>query len=154
MERAEDGAKLVPLRHRGFHKFTALHKDATLGMESLSLGPPEKMKMRTSTVLKKETGRDIFASTESAPHAALSTYKADFVRYDLPLSRVESLAPARGDRVPFRATTTYRMDYRTAVCPEDTVIPAGAGPRMPASVGGGRRRSASPGSVRGRSCSR
>ncbi|CDR95061.1 hypothetical protein BBBOND_0202180 [Babesia bigemina] len=135
MERAEDGAKLVPLRHRGFHRFAALHKNVMLGTESPSVGAPEKIRMCESAVLTKGAGGDIAESTESAPNQALSTYKADFVRYDLPTRRVESLAPQCGNRVPFRATTTYRMDYRIAVCSDDPVLPAGAGPR-PSAVEG------------------
>lgn len=151
MDCSGETTKLVPLRYRGSRNFAALHTDAVFGMESLSLGPSVKTKGHTLDVLKKDTNPIIVSASDRAPFEGLTTYKADFVRHDLPFEE-GSQVRRRGDRVPFHATTTYRMDYRTAGLCAGDATPAAANSRAVASANSERRRIAPPGSVRGHSC--
>ncbi|GFE54542.1 PAS domain S-box protein, putative [Babesia ovis] len=63
--------------------------------------------------------------TKTGHHTTLSTYKADFVRHDLPRQGQPCKPQPRKSHVPFTAVSTYRMDFRNLGCPtEQNNVPA------------------------------
>ncbi|ORM41411.1 uncharacterized protein BXIN_2529 [Babesia sp. Xinjiang] len=127
MDNSSEGTKLVPLRYRGSRNFAALHNNVVLGLESLKLEHPDGAGKHTSLVKNKD---DIISgeSLNRMPFEGLSTYKADFVKHDLPVESPGFTALHKGSDVPFNAMTTYRMDFRTSLVAtdEDSMPAAGA----------------------------